>query len=209
MEIRLIHEQHEKINDMNKQISELSKSPKIKAGEYSDQIDETVTYEYIKDSGFHVIDIDLSEEMQAYTYALCESYAIDYSLVLAVMEQESGFDADLISSTNDYGLMQINKCNHIWISNELGVSNFLDEKQNATAGVYILANLFEKYNDIHRVLMSYNMGEYGARKLWENGIRSSKYSRAVLERQKKIKKIEQRDVKVWDSIGQNTSVKTK
>ena len=194
---------------MNKQISELSKSPKIKAGEYSDQIDETVTYEYIKDSGFHVIDIDLSEEMQAYTYALCESYAIDYSLVLAVMEQESGFDADLISSTNDYGLMQINKCNHIWISNELGVSNFLDEKQNATAGVYILANLFEKYNDIHRVLMSYNMGEYGARKLWENGIRSSKYSRAVLERQKKIKKIEQRDVKVWDSIGQNTSVKTK
>ena len=94
--------------------------------------------------------------------------------------QAGNFQADVISTTNDYGLMQINQKNHEWLSNAVGVTDFLDPYQNIQAGIYILGTLFEKYDDPHKVLMAYNMGESGASKLWDQGIYQSKYSQRVI-----------------------------
>ena len=144
------------------------------------------TYEKEADE-FIPIDCKLSVELQEYTWLLCKANNIDYSLVMALMKHESQYDASAVSTTNDYGLMQINKMNHEWLSEELGITDYLDEKQNINAGVYILGNLFEKYHDTNKVLMAYNMGETNARKCWKKGIYESKYSRIIAGYQVDIK----------------------
>ena len=96
---------------------------------------------------------------------------------------------DGISSTNDYGLMQINACNHEWLTEELGITDFIDPYENIKAGLFILRGLFEKYDSTSKVLMAYNMGENGASKLWEQGIFESNYSKDVLQRQETYRQI--------------------
>lgn len=130
-------------------------------------------------------DIKLSQELQLYTYTKCADLGIaeDYELVLAMMWQESNYTPDLISKTNDYGLMQINICNHKWLSEELGLTDFLDPYQSIDAGTHIIASLLLKYDDPHKALMAYNYGEAGARSHWNRGNYTSSYSRSIAEKQ--------------------------
>ena len=137
-------------------------------------------YEYLSDSDFVPIDCGLSEDLQEYTYYLCEAYYIDFEFVMALMYTESSFNADIVSGTNDYGLMQINKCNHAELTDKLGITDLTEPYQNIRAGVYILRRLFEKYDDAAKVCMAYNMGEYGASVLWEQGVYETAYSNKVL-----------------------------
>lgn len=129
--------------------------------------------------------INLSQELQRYTYTKCVDLGISeyYELVLAIMWQESNYTPDLISETNDYGLMQINKINHDWLSKELGITDFLDPYQSIDAGTHVVASLLLKYEDPHKALMAYNYGEAGARSHWNRGIYTSSYSRGVAEKQ--------------------------
>ena len=131
-------------------------------------------------------DVPLSEELQRYTYKLCQEYHVDYELVLAVMSLESNFDPDIISDTNDYGLMQINRCNHTWLKNTLGITNILDPQDNIHAGVYMLSLYVNKYETVNEALMAYNMGEHGAARHWNAGTYTSPYVVRVLEKLKSI-----------------------
>lgn len=123
--------------------------------------------------------IPLSEEMQQYIYNKCAEYGIvdNYELVLAMIWNESNFNANAISSTDDYGLMQINKCNHKWLSKKLGINNFLDPKQNVDAGIYMLSGVLHKYGNVDLALMAYNRGEASAESLWKKGVRTNNYTR--------------------------------
>lgn len=133
--------------------------------------------------------IPLSEELQRYTYKQCvDNNCVDYyETVLALMWQESNFNPATVSSTGDYGIMQINTINHSRLSQALGINNFLDAKQNIAGGVYILSDLIKKYDSENLVLMAYNMGEGGAAAQWEKGIYSSSYSNNIIEKKNKIK----------------------
>lgn len=137
--------------------------------------------------GFVPLEVELDEEIQEFIYCLAYGYNIDYAFVMALIETESTFKPNVISSTNDYGLMQINKVNHGWLEEELGVSDFLDPYQNTRSGIYILRNLFEKYEEPEKVLMAYNMGEGGAKKLWDKGIYETDYSNKVIQNMNGIK----------------------
>ena len=79
--------------------------------------------------------------------------------------------------------MQINQINHQWLTDTLGVTDFTDPYQNIRAGVFVLRKLFERYQDTNMVLMSYNMGEDGAARLWEKGIYSTDYTEKILNYQ--------------------------
>ncbi len=140
-----------------------------------------------KEFEFNPLDVPLDTDIQEFIYCLSYGYNIDWTLVMAIIECESGFRSDVVSTGDDYGLMQINKINHQWLSDALGVTDFLDAKQNIRSGLFILRKLFEKYgNDTHKVLMAYNMGEYGASKLWEQEIFSTAYSEKVSSIQAKF-----------------------
>ena len=133
-------------------------------------------------------DIPLSKDLQLYTYNKCVEYGIPdhYELVLAMMWQESNYTVDLVSSTNDYGIMQINSCNHSWLVDLLGPTDFLDASDNINAGVYVISKLLIKYGDEHKALMAYNMGEHGASLNWQAGSYTSKYSRGVVAKREAI-----------------------
>lgn len=148
------------------------------------------SYELENDFVFTMeIPVTFGEDLQEFTYYLSAAYDIDYTLVLAIISKESAFMPDGISSTNDYGLMQINACNHEWLTEELGITDFIDPYENIKAGLFILRGLFEKYDSTSKVLMAYNMGENGASKLWEQGIFESNYSKDVLQRQETYRQI--------------------
>lgn len=139
-----------------------------------------ITFNYDLGSEFSPIDCELSDELQEFTYYLCEAYYIDFDFVMALMCTESSFKADVVSGSNDYGLMQINKQNHEELTEALGITDFTEPYQNIRAGLYILRRLFEKYDEPALVCMAYNMGEYGASALWDKGVYETSYSQKVL-----------------------------
>lgn len=150
--------------------------------------DRTFTQEISLDWGagdldFTPLDCKMPEEQQEFTYYLCTGYNIDFTLVMALIQNESSFDPAVISKTNDYGYMQINQINHQWLTDALGVTNFTDPCENVRAGVFVLRKLFERYQDTNMVLMAYNMGEAGAARLWEKGIYSTDYTEKILNYQ--------------------------
>lgn len=118
-------------------------------------------------------------------------YEVDSNLVQAVMECESGGQAKAhhvnTNGSIDSGLMQINSCNHEWLRDALGITDFYDARQSIQCGCYMLGLLSSKYDSIHRILMSYNMGESRTSQLWSEGIYSSRYSRNVVNKLNQIK----------------------
>lgn len=161
---------------------------KIEGVEYSESM-EYIEWKSKVEENFKALDIGLSEDLQEYIYMMSYAHGIEYAFVLGLIETESGFRKDLISTTDDYGLMQINKVNHKHLKEELGVKDFLDASQNIMSGMYILKVLFEKYEEPHKVLMAYNMGEAGASRLWDNGVYSTEYSNKVIKNANKYKKL--------------------
>ena len=140
--------------------------------------DEGITWE--TDNNFIPLDVNMDRDLQEYVFELSAAYNIDWTLVMAIISHESEFVSTAISATNDYGLMQINVCNHEMLQDRLGITDFLDEEQNIRAGLYVLSYLFKKYDgNTHEVLMAYNMGENGAERLWNSGVHSTSYSRTI------------------------------
>lgn len=137
---------------------------------------------------FKPIDIDLDENIQEFIYLLCDAYNIDYSFVLALIDQESSFTVNAVSDTGDYGLFQINEINFEELENKLGITDISDPYENTRAGMFILRKLFEKYEEPTKVLMAYNMGETGAKVLWDKNIFSTNYTKKVLNLQKEYEK---------------------
>lgn len=130
-------------------------------------------------------DIPLDHEYQDYIRKECESANVNMELVLAVMQVESSFDSSEVSQTNDYGIMQINECNHTYLKERLGIVDFLDPYNSAKAGIYMLSKLNWCENE-SQMLMCYNMGTTGAKRYWNDGIYESNYSRKVLQAKEEI-----------------------
>lgn len=122
----------------------------------------------------------LDSELQKTMLAMCEKYKVPFALVLAVAEQESHFDPDAVSRTNDYGMMQINQINFEWLQKK-GI-NPLDHKGNIEAGVLMLSQALEKHGETELALMAYNCGDAGAKRLWNKGVYSTKYSSSIMEK---------------------------
>lgn len=125
--------------------------------------------------------VNLTHDLQDYIRDLCEEYDVPMSLIIAMIDTESGFDSTIVSETNDYGLMQINIINHDWLREKIGVTDILDPYQNVMSGIYILAdNLNSNDGDVTKALMSYNCGASGARELWDEGIFTTSYTDKIM-----------------------------
>lgn len=120
-------------------------------------------------------------------------YEVDADLIKAIIFCES--DGKITAKnhnkngTTDYGLMQINSCNHEWLKKELGITDFYDIKQNIHCGVFMIADLMSRHDNLHTVLMAYNMGERRTKELHREGVYTSKYSRKVMKAYEKLKEV--------------------
>lgn len=122
--------------------------------------------------------VPVDKKLQSYVHKVCTKYGVDEKMVYGLMYTESTFNPKAISRWGDYGIMQINKCNHKWLKKELGITNFLDPYQNVLAGVYMLSTI--GYSNPHKRLMVYNLGSQKAKSLWKKGRTSSSYSRKIM-----------------------------
>lgn len=156
---------------------------------YVQQVEPTETPETVPETTVEPVpeeviplisDCPLDDVTQHMIYQKCVEYGIEYPFVMAVIFKESSFRPNADSGSS-VGLMQINRVNHGWLSKKLRITDFFDPEQNVTAGLFMLRQLFDKYDDPAKVLMAYNMGESGARKLWNKGIYSTDYAEGVLQ----------------------------
>ena len=135
---------------------------------------------------FVPLNVPMDEDLQEFIFYLSQAYEMDFTFVMALIQRESSYKPDVISASNDYGLMQINEINHPYLQEQLGITDFTEPYGNVRAGMFILRKLFEKYEIPEKVLMAYNMGETGASRLWEQGIFEINYSKSVLQIQQEL-----------------------
>ena len=134
------------------------------------------------DVPFVVLPVAMDPEDQAKVFDICQGGGVSFPLVMALIEQESSFDPLARSSTGDSGLMQINDCNKAALK-QAGFEDLFILEDNVGAGVYMLADLFGRYgDDTAYVLMAYNAGEKGARRLREAGVYETEYSKRIMQR---------------------------
>lgn len=116
-------------------------------------------------------------DIDALIVQIAGEFGLPWELVRAVCWVESGINPNAISSTGDYGLMQVSYINHGW----LGLTNPLDPEQNLRAGCTILKTAIENSDgDFTRALMRYNRGDAYAMSQWSQGIYSTYYTEKVL-----------------------------
>ena len=150
-------------------------------------VSETATTATIPNELDKYKDVPLDNQLKQYIIDKCEKAGIPEEILFAMAWKESGFDPNAKSSTNDHGLLQINECNFSTLSSALNIDNIYKDiynpYTNVDCAIYILqTNLNNYHNDNwHHVLMRYNMGPGGANKCFNQGIYSSKYSRAIIE----------------------------
>lgn len=92
-----------------------------------------------------------------YIEETAESYGISPKLVKAIIEVESGGDANAVGDNgNSLGLMQIQPRYHAQRLKE--GESLLDPKVNVRVGCEILAEIMDKYGTLDEVLTVYNAG---------------------------------------------------
>lgn len=112
-------------------------------------------------SGFFLSpEIPVEYEQAALGYA--EQYRVPPALVLAVMQTESGFDKDAVSSADARGLMQITPETFEWLQSKtgetLGTDALFDPDTSIRYGTLFLSILCERFADTDTVAAAYNAG---------------------------------------------------
>ena len=126
-------------------------------------------------------DVPLSHSLQRYVYEICADEEVPVTLIMAMVEHESQFNPEIVSKTNDYGLLQINAVNHTQLAEKYRAADMLNPYQNIFCGVKIIGSYLRAYDgDYTKALMAYNMGDYGAAKARESGITSTAYTDKIL-----------------------------
>lgn len=125
-------------------------------------------------------DVPLSEDIQDYIFELSEEYGVPSEVIIGVIRVESNYKADAVGGVGELGYMQIHPMNFEYLSEELGVTDFTDPYQSILCGTYKLSKLYKKYDTLTEILMCYNCGETGAKRLWDDGVTETEYTKKVI-----------------------------
>lgn len=113
--------------------------------------------------------MNYKEEIKEYSY----KNGIDPFLVAALINVESNYNKDAISSKNARGLMQIGPQTGLWAMEELGIENYtedllFDPATNIKIGTWYLTKLNTEFKGkLDNILAAYNAGSGNVSK-WLN-----------------------------------------
>lgn len=100
-------------------------------------------------------------DIQRMVTSSCEKYGVDPKLVMAVIQQESGFNQNAISKSGAQGLMQLMPAT----AKSLGVKNAFNPEENVDGGVKYLKGLLDRFNGNKILaLAAYNAGPNAVKK---------------------------------------------
>lgn len=105
--------------------------------------------------GHYREDVPLARELQAALWEACEESGVPVSLALGLIQEESHFQVNAVSSKGAYGLCQLNP---------KYFPEDLTPAENIAAGVAWLGELLERHGDTAAALRAYNLG-------WDDGDR--------------------------------------
>lgn len=133
--------------------------------------------------------VPLGDDLIEFIYNSAIENDIPPEIMFALAKVESSYDEHAVSKTNDHGLFQINTCNFKSLAAKLGYTydelcdKIYDPFVNTKCAIYMLLEFRDKYasDNWHIVLMRYNMGPSGAKKQFDNGVYSTKYTRKIVE----------------------------
>ena len=129
----------------------------------------------------YIAECMLSREMQQQIYNICEQQGVPYTLVMAVIKQESSFNDQAVGDGgNSVGLMQIQERWFSGLMDELGVNSLYLPLDNVKVGAAILKGYFEESDNTYYVLMKYNGGAAYANRMIEAG-KVSDYALEIVE----------------------------
>lgn len=93
-------------------------------------------------------------EINAVIESVAASTGLDSNLIRAVIQTESSFRTNAVSSAGAQGLMQLMP----GTAKELGVSDPFDAYQNVNGGATYLKRQIERFGDVRLALAAYNTG---------------------------------------------------
>lgn len=106
--------------------------------------------------------------------AYAKQYGFEPSLIYALIQTESGFNPDAVSSAKAIGLMQLTEETFDWAQNRENVSEKIPANElfkpevNIHYGVLVLSLLREEFSDTRTMLAAYNAGIGNARRWLKN-----------------------------------------
>jgi soluble lytic murein transglycosylase-like protein len=95
---------------------------------------------------------------------IADKFSIDFRLILAIINQESQFDEQAVSSRGALGLMQIMPITHEELTDKLSIQYPQLPKSNLSAGIYYFSKLRELFSGataldkVCMALAAYNAG---------------------------------------------------
>lgn len=111
--------------------------------------------------------IPLEDELQIYMEERCADMHLSFFFCASLMQSESSFIKEAISADGkDIGLFQIRESVWADVYEEFDLYDPID---NIDVGLYIISDLFEKYEDVGVVLQCYKCGESKGLSLIEEG----------------------------------------
>lgn len=120
-------------------------------------------------------DIPLSYELQAMLYGACKEFEIEYTIALAMIEQETNFKNIMGDGGKAYGYFQVWPKWHKDRMAQLGVSDLMDPEGNFRVAMHFMRENLDRYGSLEDALSYYNTGAPG----------QTRYSREVMERMQK------------------------
>lgn len=101
-------------------------------------------------------------------------HGVDWALIAAVIQVESGFSPEVVSRKGAVGLMQIMPETAAWVGNRLGQKvapeKLLDPQTNIHLGTYYLSYLLGRFDTEHAALAAYNGGPTNVARWLEEGV---------------------------------------
>lgn len=111
---------------------------------------------------WYIEDLPLPFQEQEHLWNACQEFGVDYSLMLALIEQETNFRNVAGDGGDSIGYCQIQPRWWAWLMEEIGADDLTEPQDNFRTGCAIMAHLLERYGTTEDALSAYNSGRPGS-----------------------------------------------